>query len=461
MAQTSHNSQSANHLIFQLGGKIEELFVQQYDRIAFHNNVEENDYRRTVEQLASLMLDKSLANEKRIEHARAVIALTEKYKHGFLGPLQALNEDIERHLDTFAKELDSILGQVHEPTQDLRTLLESLQRWLSLSKELQKARLLAAHTIIMRVDCDKQAPNAIIRNDGHADAMLTADEAAQFRQMLADVLPMLQQSSEENDRIQQERLPLSQMLFSSEASSTETKTPTEAKPQPTTQAAVRIHPLEGKTWFRLFKVVYICLWILAAGSCLLLAVADASTAALVTGIASVVVLISLRKGFYYVMLGRTTVTEPPGTGFLDWDELKKEFDSLRATNPELYQTLVAPFLSAWKEQYGRRVPIQAWEALWKNVNSRIDAELEELEAKKQKLIDDAAKKGRAMEISALRENMEKAKSAYQGPDRAAYIRGIDDWIMKLEAKYGTSIPVDEASRILDELEDKIRDQEKN
>ena len=56
--------------------------------------------------------------------------------------------------------------------------------------------------------------------------------------------------------------------------------------------------------------------------------------------------------------------------------------------------------------------------------------------------------------------MEKTKAEYEGADRAAYVRAIAAWIMQLEASYGTSIPVDEASRLLDELEQKIRDEEK-
>jgi hypothetical protein len=36
------------------------------------------------------------------------------------------------------------------------------------------------------------------------------------------------------------------------------------------------------------------------------------------------------------------------------------------------------------------------------------------------------------------------------------VRGIDQWIFKLEAKYGTSIPIDEAAKILDEFDAKNR-----
>ena len=45
---------------------------------------------------------------------------------------------------------------------------------------------------------------------------------------------------------------------------------------------------------------------------------------------------------------------------------------------------------------------------------RIDTELEELRTKKQEIIGDAAKKGTVIEISVLRQDMEKIKAEYQG-----------------------------------------------
>ena len=45
---------------------------------------------------------------------------------------------------------------------------------------------------------------------------------------------------------------------------------------------------------------------------------------------------------------------------------------------------------------------------------RIDTELEELRTKKQEIIDDAAKKGTVIEISVVRQDMEKIKAEYQG-----------------------------------------------
>lgn len=71
------------------------------------------------------------------------------------------------------------------------------------------------------------------------------------------------------------------------------------------------------------------------------------------------------------------------------------------------------------------------------------------------------KKGAKIEISSLRETMEKTETEYHGADRVAHVRAVNGWIMRLEATYGTSIPVDAASRLLDELEEKIRHEEKS
>jgi hypothetical protein len=86
----------------------------------------------------------------------------------------------------------------------------------------------------------------------------------------------------------------------------------------------------------------------------------------------------------------------------------------------------------------------------------VNKELSDLGQKRQKLFDDATKAGKTLEISSLRERMEATKAEYAGPDRAGFVRGIDLWILKLEATYGTSIPIDEAAKILDEFEAKSR-----
>ena len=359
-------------------------------------------------------------------------------------------------LFAFEHGLASLSSQLGATTPDVTAVLQDLRRWLSLSKELLAARLAATRTIRMRVECDRYLPNIIIRNQGKADVTLTAEESAEFQGTLAEVSVTLEQSFNDNTRIEGERVSLSKQLFSDDAAADSSSTPAQ-QAQPDTNAIKPLHPLEGKTWFRLVKVLYVCLWALVVGLCLLIGISGENVAsALITGVVATAILILLRKGFYYVALGRTTVAERPGTGYLDWDELNASFEQLRATYPDMYKSAVEPFLTSWKQQYGRRVPVHAYEALRK----RAAAELEQLRSKKQQVIDDAAKRGATIEISSLRERMEKTKAEYQGPDRAAHVRAIDVWIMQLEATYGTSIPVDDASRLVDELEQRIQEEEK-
>ena len=84
--------------MFALGKKLDELFVQQYDRIALHNDEEQNGYRREEDRLSPLMLDRTLPSEKHVEYAQAILALVDKYEGSAVRSLDELNGNIERHL---------------------------------------------------------------------------------------------------------------------------------------------------------------------------------------------------------------------------------------------------------------------------------------------------------------------------------------------------------------------------
>jgi hypothetical protein len=203
----------------------------------------------------------------------------------------------------------------------------------------------------------------------------------------------------------------------------------------------------------LAKVIYIALWVVGLGASAIFAYGmDQFLVFAVGGAIVAVLLVVLKKVFYYVTLGRTTATEQPGKGFLDLEDFRKDFAGVQANNPELYQEVIAPFFQSWKERYGRRVPLQEVEVLQK----RIDYEMNRLKEKKQELIDKAASKGATIELSTLRKNMEQSKADYNGADRQEYVRQIDLFLTSLEVKYGTSIPVDEANKLLDKLDADIR-----
>jgi hypothetical protein len=441
-------SAKALDLIFPIGRRVEELFLQQLHRLVFHDSQSENDYHIQKKRLSILMLDESLSNEKHMEYAREIIALADVYIERSVRPLQRLNDEIQEELRKFEQVLSTI------PDQE-ENLAKDLQRWLSLSKELQLARLKAETSIIEQMESDRWLPKEIIKNGGRADMTFSQEDSARIKEALASNATLMKDSYESNERIQQEREPLAERLFPINDKATATQ---ETQPNVTAQKTPRfIHPLQGKVWFRLLKVLYIVVWIVGLGlSALLGYVADDLSVFLGAGAVVVVSLIVLQKVFYYVVLGRTTATERPGRGFVDSDELRNRFAVIQANDASCYEEVIAPFLQAWEKQYGRRIPQHAVELLQK----RIDQELESIKQKRREIIKNGASEGKTIDIASLRERYEKGKAEYNGPNRKDFVWTIDKFVLSLEVKYGNSIPVDEALVLMETLEEQIRASEK-
>jgi hypothetical protein len=444
--RTEQSKQASNRLS-HFAHKIEDLFVQQIDRIAFHHNQEENDYRVQERRLSALMLDKSISDGKHLECAQALIRNSEAYKNGFVNPLRTLNEGIDGAL----REFQLLLSGLPDQTAAVSKYADSMARWHSLSKELHEARLIATKSIISQVETDSLIPQIVTKNEGRIDVTFDASE-----QLMAHgaVVALAKDAYENDQRIQKERDPLTRGLFAPED---EVKAdPNHASDTPQ-QTAKFVHPLEGKAWFRLIKMVYVGLWVVGLGISAMLGYGANEILVFIGGVLGLaVVLVILKKAFYYVVLGRTTATEKPGKGFMDLEDLRNDLAAVQANSPDVYQEVVAPFLDSWKAQYGRRVPLHAVGLL----QQRVAQEMSTIKEKKEKIINKAARAGATIELSKLRENLEQAKATYQGSDRNQFMRQLDHFIMSLEAKYGMAIPIDEASKLLDTLDEEVRANEK-
>jgi len=429
----------------QLGREIDELFGQQYDRLCFHNDGTENAYRRDEDRMSSLMVADGISEEKRKELAQTLIAHVDRYRDSFVKSLLALDDEIGVRIAAFARGVESVSG--NRPDEG-NAALGMVRRWVVLSRELHAARAEGSKGLAMRVELDTVLPKKILQNNGNKDIPFSAEEGAAFRQTMAEVTALLKHSHEDNQRIEEERKALSASLFGTPP---EPPAPNTPPPQPTS-AAVQ-HPLEGKPWFRTLKVLYLVLWVGAVAICGLISHLGADAATVIwAGAISAVVLILAHKGFYYITLGRTRALEKPGSGFVDLGDMENTFATLQSNSPDLYKSVVEPYLTAWKKQYGRRIPQHAFSEFQQRINN----ELSDLRQKRQKLIAVAMKKGKVLDLSSLQATMEKTKAEYKGADREDYVRGIDTWLMKLEAKYGTAIPLDEASQMLDDMEAKLR-----
>lgn len=281
----------------ELADKIEALLVQQSDRLAFHHNDTENDYRVQERRLADLMLDQSASDEKHLEYAREIIKRADAYKKDHLGPLQLLKKEINQHFLEFERVLRTVPKQ------------PAVERWLSLSKELHQICVEATRGIDVQTEFNKYIPTLIINSNGRVDLNLSPEQSKEFHGGMTANYVLLKACAEKHRRIQEEREPLTRQLFPVQA---EVKTPETATPP--ARPAVVIHTLEDKTWFRLFKVLYVGSWIVGLEISGIVAYGTHEFYILVVGGGVVgIALIGIKKLFYYVVLGKPTATEKLGS----------------------------------------------------------------------------------------------------------------------------------------------------
>jgi hypothetical protein len=81
-----------------------------------------------------------------------------------------------------------------------------------------------------------------------------------------------------------------------------------------------------------------------------------------------------------------------------------------------------------------------------------DRNLANLERQRQEIIDEGAKEGKTIEIESIRQRLEDSKAAYSRPDRDAYVMAVDKFLESLAVKYGSRIPIDQAYKIMQDLE---------
>jgi hypothetical protein len=83
-----------------------------------------------------------------------------------------------------------------------------------------------------------------------------------------------------------------------------------------------------------------------------------------------------------------------------------------------------------------------------------EKEIERIKAMKQQIINEGAKRGESIPTDKILERLDELKSSYQGPNPEHYFAEIDKIKMDFQKKYGASIPVDEAYKILTDYEQK-------
>jgi hypothetical protein len=78
--------------------------------------------------------------------------------------------------------------------------------------------------------------------------------------------------------------------------------------------------------------------------------------------------------------------------------------------------------------------------------------LEEIERKRQAIIDKGAADGRTISTEAALKYVLERKATYDEPDREEYVAELDRFIDDVRKEYGPQIPVDQAYAMLNELQ---------
>jgi hypothetical protein len=125
-------------------------------------------------------------------------------------------------------------------------------------------------------------------------------------------------------------------------------------------------------------------------------------------------------------------------------------------------------LAVWKDEHqagdviGLEQLLDEFEAKYRNnipasefdrIRQIIASNLADIERQRQAIIDRGAKEGKTIAVEALRMRMEKAKAEYKGNDSEAFVVRLDDLLAGLAERYGEHIPVDQAYRIMKDLEE--------
>jgi|ERR1700723_1049414 hypothetical protein len=88
----------------------------------------------------------------------------------------------------------------------------------------------------------------------------------------------------------------------------------------------------------------------------------------------------------------------------------------------------------------------------KALRDRNQLAVEEIERKRQAIIDQGAADGKTISTEAALKCVLEQRAAYDGPNREEYVAELDRFIEEFRKKHGPQIPVAEAYAILKEIE---------
>lgn len=393
--------------------------------LAFHWSDEENAYRRQENRLSGTVSQSTGDPDRRRSLAQQVLDANARYAEAYLPTLDALRSAVTEkwnHCDAL-----SPLFSVSEWPE--------VEEWIGLARKAVHSRLAGAEMAHTSLDMDTLIPREVasgsIRTttlEGKTTEVLSEEATARMKGDAQRMQELVEALQEEDDAPR--RALAAKLLGESVAGDAGAEDP-ETTRVPISQH--RYHPIQRSTWFRLGQILWwsgLALWVLAVS----LMTNSLQSWIISCGI-GVGVFIAAKSAVLFVVLGRPTLHERPGSGFVDLDDIRQEMlaqGSLDDAMSDGFEDL--------RKRYGRRVPaaiLKGW----------VDRHLSDVREKKRTVIADADRRGTTINVNSLRRTL-----LAQGNSSNEYLAHCDKVLLQLEVEYGTEIPVSVVSQIAEAAE---------
>jgi hypothetical protein len=444
---TAHTRDDPDAATFRLGEditaamrRLEASLSLQWNFLVFHHSPEENAYRQKETELGNLIASDTAGEQARVDAAQQVLSEVERYRKIYLTRLESLTSKIDQQLADCARFLPS-----YAPND-----FPELHLWSDLTHRLVSARRAAVSYIVSGLEWDCVLPADVISGglrtavvDGQ-ETVVMSEAATERVHRFAELAGSLrEQSSDVEKEVGDERASLAQTLIGDEpAASPENAT---TRPASVVVTRPRQHPIQRRPWYRFGRL---CWWAAAAIALLIdLLAADTFFGFVAIALVCAAVLFGIRSAVLYVTLGRPTLFERPGSGLLDLDEIEQELLS----RDEDFE--VSDFAEL-RRRYGRRAPATL-------AKEFVDKRLARARAEKKKILANADREGKTISVEALRASMmERMGNDWTPSTQAQYVNHIEQFLLRLEVRYGAEIPVSVVSEEVDLAEERAREAER-
>jgi hypothetical protein len=417
---------------------LEGLLRRQRSLIGFHWADEQNAYRAREREFSERLCAPEGSHGDRLTAANRLLEEIGRYEAVYLPKLDAIAAEAAEAFSE-CERFVALFSRQHHP---------EVHRWHNLTRDLLTARRAAITHIRHRLQFDALFPKDVIEGhvkevvvDGKATPVLSEAATVRFKQFVEEEKSLVAQSVQKEQETEAERLSLQQTLREEEKPTLKPPEP-EGPPHPSPHQPS--HPIEMKAWYRLAKL---CWWgVFAIWSAFSLLVSVAWPQFLIAGLAGVVVLYAIKAGVFYVVLGRTTLHERAGSGFVDLEMFEKEMFELGENGSiedsgnvnEEFQQAIREF----RTRYGQRVPAEVIRTFVRN-------RLSSLQRAKKRVLSDADRQGKTISVESLRASVMGAQPS--GVDRNEYLLSCERSLLRLEVKHGPAIPVSAVAEVADAL----------